>query len=84
MNSIVKLGFHYHAICKFVDEERMPSAALGIKPSAYRRAFASGLEELLEVYRIAVHQLLQLDTTPVLAQIKWHLAEFMVRLTSRS
>ncbi|KAK9803977.1 hypothetical protein WJX72_009639 [[Myrmecia] bisecta] len=81
LDELVTLGFHFRCLDSFVAAER-DHASLKTG-SLYRRALATGLSELLDVYGAAILQIQQhvlRDPCPTLAGLQFFLSEFKVLL----
>eukprot|EP00884_Botryococcus_braunii_P020472 jgi/Botrbrau1/7108/Bobra.0165s0126.1 len=85
LNRILKLGYHYTAIEQFVMAQNGGSDSRGC--SAIRTALATGLTEVLDVYRSAVlrvQQLLRKDVSFTLSSLSFYLDEWPPRFASAS
>ncbi|GAX73958.1 hypothetical protein CEUSTIGMA_g1408.t1 [Chlamydomonas eustigma] len=85
LDSLARLGFHFKCISKFIDRESWISPILqqSRAGSLYCSSLASGLQELLDVYRaklLEVQQLVLGPEPPVLSRLQYLLADFQVLL----
>ncbi|KAG7673809.1 hypothetical protein Ndes2437B_g01982 [Nannochloris sp. 'desiccata'] len=82
LDSLVRLGHYFARLEAFVDSLCDQTPATGPR-SIYHAAFASGLEELLDVYRgavLQVEQRLLRPPTPPLLSLRHYLSDFEVLL----